>query len=190
MKLLRFPPRVTSSSSEAGKSEDLVSRLLLENLSSLYSLAYRLCGEHSLAEDFVQETARKALESASKLRHHQHLRAWLFKILTNVVRDHARRSHVWEEPELVGEDVATMPDVLSLSDTASHDVRKALGQLTSIHKAIILLVDIEDFTLAETAEMLQIPIGTAASRLARARKELEQRLAAYHSEHARTKGNP
>lgn len=166
-----------------------MSRLLLENLSSLYSLAYRLCGERSLAEDFVQETARKALGGASVLRHRQHLRAWLFKILTNVARDHLRHGERWEEKDLVDEDLACTSANSVLSDATTHDVRKALGQLTTIHRAIILLVDMEDFTLAEAAEMLQIPLGTAASRLARAHKELQQRLAAYRSEQVRSKGS-
>ena len=186
MKLLRFPPGLTPCPSEAGTSEDLVFRLLLENLSSLYSLAYRLSGERSLAEDFVQETARKALEGASKLRHRQHLRAWLFKILTNVARDHSRHGDSWEESDLVEEDLASTPAGLVLSDATTHDVRRALGQLTTIHRAIILSVDMEDFTLAEAAEMLQIPLGTAASRLARARKELQKGLAAYRSEQVRS----
>ncbi len=184
MKLLRFPPGLSLRPSEAGTSADLVSRLLLENLSSLYSLAYRLCGERSLAEDFVQEAARKALEGASSLRHRQHLRAWLFKILSHVVYDHLRRRRSWEASDLVEEDLASTPAASVLSDATTHDVRKALGQLTAIHRAIILLVDVEDFTLTEAAEMLQIPLGTAASRLARSRKELQQRLAGYGSQRA------
>ncbi|MFN8006801.1 MAG: RNA polymerase sigma factor [Terriglobia bacterium] len=184
MKPLRFPPRFSSRPSEAGESEDLVSRLLIENLSSLYSLAYRLCGERSLAEDFVQNTARKALEGASVLRHRRHLRAWLFKILTNIARDHFRRSNRWEESELVEADLTSMPTVSTLSDATTHDEWKALSQLSSTHREIILLVDIEDFTLAEVAEMLEIPLGTVASRLARAREEMQMRLAAYRSEQA------
>ncbi|MCI0418497.1 MAG: RNA polymerase sigma factor [Acidobacteria bacterium] len=188
MKLLRFPPGFTSRPSEAGKSKDLVSRLLLENLSSLYSLAYRLCGERGLAEDFVQDTVRKALEGAPALRHRQHLRAWLFKILTNVARDHLRRSDNWDESNLA-EHFARTPAISVLSEATTHDVRNALSQLSSMQRAIILLVDMEDFTLAEAAEMLQIPLGTAASRMARARKELQQRLAAYRSERGRGKGS-
>ena len=190
MKLLQYFQSISSVRDEAESLDDSVSRLLLENLSSLYSLAYRLCGERSLAEDFVQETARKALEGASKLRHNHHLRAWLFKILTNVARDHFRRNHSWEEPSPEEEDLAFLPDFLILPDLTTYDVRKAVSQLAPFHRTIILIVDIEDFTLAETAEMLQIPIGTVASRLARARNELRLLLVAYRSERAHTKGTP
>ncbi len=186
MKLLPFTGAIPAPG-DAERLEDLVPRLLLENLSCLYSSAYRLCGETSLAEDFVQETARKALEGASTLRHRRHVRAWLFKILTNVARDHFRRHHSWEESDAADEDMATVPDVLVLPEATAHDVRKALGQLSNLQRAIILLIDIDDFTLTEASEMLQIPVGTAASRLARARKELQRQLSAYRSERVQNK---
>jgi RNA polymerase sigma-70 factor (ECF subfamily) len=79
-------------------------------------------------------------------------------------------------------------DPESLSQAAVQDVRKALTQLTPVHRVILVLIDIEEFTLVEAAEMLKIPIGTVASRLARARLELRQLLQVYQSKSSQSRG--
>ena len=124
------------------------------------------------------------------MRQRHHLRAWLFKILTNVARNHFRRHHSWEEPEPGEEDVTIALDLSALSESTALDVREALRQLRPFHQTIVLLVDVEDFTLAEAADMLHIPLGTAASRLARARQELQKLLQAYRPERSRSRGTP
>jgi RNA polymerase sigma-70 factor (ECF subfamily) len=155
--------------------------MLLANLDALYSAAHRLSGRAGLAEDLVQETARKALEAVPTLRDERNVRGWLFKILINALRDHLRRRQLWAELDPEGGEPETSPDPASFAQATVEDVRAALSRLTPQRRALVMLVDIEEFTIAEAAGMLNIPLGTAASRLARAHRELRDLLAAYRS---------
>lgn len=176
MKLLPFQPR-----RDPEDQGEAVCRCLLQNLDALYSTARRLSGRADVAEDLVQETARKALQAAPGLRHERNLRAWLFKILVNAVRQRFRSDKRWEELEPEYEPGGEHPDIGALSQAAVHDVRRAIEQLSPPRRAVVVLVDIEQFTIAETAVMLETPPGTVASRLARARNELRQALQSYRT---------
>lgn len=133
----------------------------------------------------MQETAKKALKAAPPLNDERGARKWLFRVLINTVRDHFRR-RIWEELEPGAEDLEIPPDVEDVSRTTIHDVHAALAQLKPGARAIILSNDIEGFTLAESAEILKIPIGAAASRLAGARAELRRILSAYDPKSSRS----
>jgi len=176
VKILRLRPGSADQHSAEG-----VYRVLLENLDALYSTARRLTGHADLAEDLVQETARKALEAIPALKDDRNVRAWLFRILLNSVRDYLRRKKVWEEVE-VDERFAD-PDIVSegIAIVTAEDVRRALASLAPAARAMAILVDIEDFTIAEAAAILQIPPGTAASRLWRAHRELRGLLKSYRA---------
>ena len=183
MNLLRF-----RTSSSPDNNQDSVQRVLLANLHSLYSTAYRLSGDADLAEDLVQETARRALQGMPGLQHERNIRAWLFKILVNTLKDHIRHTQFWDTLDRADEQLEMTVDPESLSQAAVQDVRKALTQLTPAHRVMVVLIDIEEFTLVEAAEMLRIPIGTVASRLARARLELRQLLQVYQSKASQSRG--
>lgn len=185
MKVLPFQSRPAAES-----REELVYRVLLGSLDSLYSTARRLSGRADLAEDFVQETARKALQAMPSLRDERNVRAWLFKILINTARDHLRRSRSWEELDPGSEEFETNLDLESLSRAEVHDVGRALSRLRPPLQALVILIDLEEFTLAEAAGMLKIPPGTAASRLARARRELRDLLESYRSRSSRSGERP
>ena len=157
-----------------------VYEVLLDAADSLYSTAYRFTGRADVAEDAVQETVRKAIQNIAHLRDKRKIRAWLFKILVNCVRDHFRRLQEWEQFAREAE-VCEPCDLSLISRSTAYDVERALGRLSPARRAVVLLVDIEDFTLAEAADMLGIPPGTAASRLARARDELRYVLRAYET---------
>jgi RNA polymerase sigma-70 factor (ECF subfamily) len=187
LKLLTFRPPSSERSPE--NCEHAVGRLLLENLDSLYSTAHRLTGRADLAEDLVQETARKALRAAAALADHRNIRAWLFTILVNAVRDHLRHSQRWEEIEL-SDEALPPPDLESLSLATSEDIRRALDRLTGAQRAVVILVDIEEFTISETAQMLKLPPGTVASRLARAHAVLRGFLRGYSSRPSEIGGRP
>jgi RNA polymerase sigma-70 factor (ECF subfamily) len=180
---IRFPSR----NSPAAEPEK-VYRSLIDHLDALYSTAYRLVGSSELAEDLVQETARKALEGMAGLQNERNLRAWLFRILLNTLRDCLRRRKLWDETQIeteVGD--ASSPIV---AETTAVDVQRALAELTPIARAVILLIDVEEFTVGEAASLLRIPPGTVCSRLARARSQLRQHLEVYGSRLPRQGGRP
>lgn len=189
LKILPFQPPADQHRAE------LVYRVLLENLDALYSTAKRLTGRADLAEDLVHDTARKALEAIPALKDERNTRAWLFRILLNGIRDQARRKKLWVEVE-TDEDT---PDLSMISESGisesvrgatAEDVRRALSSLPPETRSLATLIDIEEFTIAEAAAILQIPPGTAASRLSRARRQLRELLEAYRSGSSRRGGKP
>ena len=180
VKILPMRPRAAASPGEP--VEHRVGRTLLENLSSLYATAVRLTGLRDLAEDLVQETARKALDAAPQLEHQRNVRGWVFAILVNLIRDRARRRHDWEELDAEAQErSAEQPETESIRRATAEDVRRALQTLEPARRAVLTLIDIEGFTLREAAEILGISSGTAASRLWRARHELRDLLQGYEN---------
>ena len=151
-------------------------RAVAEYRENLYRIAYSWCHNAALADDLVQETLAKALKNSSQLREQQTLRAWLYRILCNCWRDHFRRSR----------DSVDIDDlVLVESDTPDrrHDrqeiidrVRNAISRLPMGQRQVISLVDLEECTYIEVAQVLDVPIGTVMSRLSRARKALKEQL--------------
>lgn len=185
MKLLPFQPRGSGES-----LEHAVGRLLLENLDRLYSTAHRLTGREDVAEDLVQETARKASRAMPSLKSERNLRAWLCTILVNAARDYFRRGEPEEEYDPESEDLSSNLDLEGVSLAAVQDVRSVLGRLTPPHRAVVILVDLEEFTISEAAQMLKLPPGTVASRLARAHRALRDLLRAYGSCSCEIGGQP
>jgi DNA-directed RNA polymerase specialized sigma24 family protein len=91
------------------------------------------------------------LEAIPALKDDRNTRAWLFRILLNGIRDYLRSKKVWEEVE-VDERLAD-PDMVSegIAIVTAEDVRRALASLAPAARAMAILVDIEDFTIAEAA---------------------------------------
>ena len=171
MKIVSF----RSSPENAAESQH-VAELLVTILDSLYSSAIRMTGKAEVAEDLVQETARKVVQSAGLLRERKNIQAWIFKVLLNSVRDYLRRQKLWQE---VGLDACDPDFTVTPVATAIYDVREALVKLAPPLRVLVLLIDIEEFTISEASGILNIPPGTAASRLARAHRELREQLGAY-----------
>ncbi len=189
MKLLSFQTRPPAGDSRESL-DHAVARVLLESLDHLYATAYRLIGRADAAEDLVQETAHKALRAAASLKDQRNLRAWLFTILVRALRDHVRRSQRWEKWDGQMGPVPPAPDVENVSLAAAQDVRSALDRLPPPQRAVVILVDLEEFTIAEAAQMLELPAGTVASRLARAHHALREMLQAYASRSSEIGGQP
>jgi RNA polymerase sigma-70 factor (ECF subfamily) len=183
LELIRFPVR----SSKIAQKEN-VCRTLIESLDALYSTARHVTGSPQAAEDLVQETARKALEGAESLQHDRNLRAWLFRILVNTIRDSLKRKKLWVETEIALESEDLSAQTLSLTTTV--DVRNALSALSVPARAVIVLIDVEEFTILEAASILSVAPGTICSRLARARSGLRQYLKVYEKRVAGQGGTP
>ena len=149
-------------------------------ISRLYGYAYSLCGDVHDAHDLVQETAVKALKSMRVPDDEPAYRAWLFKILRNawvdVVRRRSRRLAVMENDpnyEAIGTPVWAHDDSLISSLT----VKACLTKLSPAHREILGLVDVSGFSYGEAALILDVPVGTVTSRVARARSAMLAYLA-------------
>jgi RNA polymerase sigma-70 factor (ECF subfamily) len=141
----------------------------------LYRVAHLWCHDRALADDLTQEALAKALAGSAQLRDPERLRPWLFGILMNCWRDHLRALRPTEDIDAIEEHwLAVEPDVEELASrrqTAAR-VRSAVQRLPAAQREVLALVDLEEFSYAEAAEILAIPIGTVMSRLSRARASL------------------
>lgn len=151
-------------------------RQLEDKWHRLYRVAYSWCHDVQLSQDLTQETIMKALKNSGQLKNEQALDTWLFTILVNCWRD-LRRKH----KETV--DIAQVelfhnqtPEEESQRMHLIQRVRKAVGELNHEHREIVTLIDLEQMSYKDVAEVLQIPIGTVMSRLCRARRLLQDAL--------------
>jgi len=156
----------------------------------VYRVARRLVGSREEAEDLVQETYARAFRSWRSFTPGTNMRAWLLRILTNLNVDRGRR--VQRTPQMqqleetdyylankvasaAGEEALETDEVVERLSQDS--VVKALSEIQPQFRDVVVLVDIGDFTYADAAQILDIPIGTVMSRLHRGRRALKQHLA-------------
>ncbi len=165
----------------------------LAYLDSLYRSALRLTRVPADAEDLVQDTYLKAFRAARRFEPGTNMRAWLFTILHNTARNLARdraRDTVAIDSEIVDRaadgpppggasaGAAETPETLLLRDTLAPDLQAAIDALPDAFRQAVWLRDVEEFSYAEIAAMLSIPVGTVMSRISRGRHALYERLQA------------
>jgi RNA polymerase sigma-70 factor (ECF subfamily) len=163
----------------------------LASLDGLYRAALRLTRVPADAEDLVQETYLKAFRSAESFEPGTNLRAWLFTILHNTALNRARdrsRDTVAVDSEIVDRaadapppggssaGAAETPESLLIRETLAPELQAAIDALPEAFRQAVWLRDVEEFSYAEIAAMLSIPIGTVMSRISRGRHLLFERL--------------
>jgi RNA polymerase sigma-70 factor (ECF subfamily) len=150
----------------------------LPNLADIFRTAMRLAGDRSRAEDLTQEVFLEAWKSYHRFEAGTNCRAWLFKILFHCW-NHQRRKWLRfpllrDSEELIETNLAYSPPVPShLTD---EEILAALDRIPADFRAVVLLVDVEEFSYKETASILEVPAGTVMSRLSRARRLLRSEL--------------
>jgi RNA polymerase sigma-70 factor (ECF subfamily) len=167
-------------------AEDSFAREALSHVDSLYGTALRLTRRPADAEDLVQETFLKAFRAESQFERGTNLKAWLFTILHNTFRNmrrHDVRSPIDVDSETV-EQAADLvaqehtPEQILTRATLDTDLQAALDALPEAFRQAVWLRDVEEFSYAEIARIVGVPIGTVMSRISRGRKLLYERLAA------------
>ncbi len=156
----------------------------------VYRVARRLVGSREEAEDLVQETYARAFRSWRSFTPGTNMRAWLLRILTNLNVDRGRRiqrspqTQPLEEGDYylanklasaAGEEALEQEQVVERMSQDS--IVHALSEIQPQFRDVVVLVDIGDFTYADAAQILDVPIGTVMSRLHRGRRALKQKLA-------------
>jgi RNA polymerase sigma-70 factor, ECF subfamily len=173
--------------SRGGEGESAFERDALACLDGLYGAALRLTANPADAEDLVQDTYLKAFRAADQFQPGTNLRAWLFTILHNTFLNRRRRAvrePVAVETEEIERAAAALPgepetpEQLLLRSTIDADLQAALDDLPDSFRQAVWLRDVEEFTYAEIATMLGVPIGTVMSRISRGRRMLYDRLSA------------
>jgi RNA polymerase sigma-70 factor, ECF subfamily len=162
----------------------------LELSDQVYQVARRLTGSREEADDLVQETYARAFRAWRSFEPGTNLRAWLFRILTNLNIDRGRKIQRSPDTQPLEETDYFLynkleestgdgtPDERRVVDRLSqNDAVDALAELPHNFRDVVLLVDLADFTYSDAAQILDIPIGTVMSRLHRGRRMLKQSLA-------------
>ena len=155
----------------------------------VYSVARHLAGSREEAEDLVQDTYARAFRSWRSFQPGTNLRAWLLRILTNLNIDRGRRQQ--RAPQMqpleandyfLYDRLAESGDGVSDEDRvverlSQDDIVDALSAVPHDFRDVVVLVDIGDFSYADAAQILDIPVGTVMSRLHRGRRILKRELA-------------
>jgi RNA polymerase sigma factor (sigma-70 family) len=159
----------------AGNHPDALIRALLAHVPGLRRYAAALAGNAADADDLVQDCIERALVRQDTLREPDSLGRWLKTILHNLYVTKLRRRRAASVPiEDFAEDLAL--SVPPEDQGQIRDLVRALGALSVEHRQVLLLVSLEGLSYREVAEVLEIPIGTVMSRLARARERLRSML--------------
>lgn len=178
-------------SSAATDADDLAAEAL-GFLEPLYATALRLTRNRADAEDLVQDTFVKALRFADRFKRGTNLKAWLYTILHNTWRNRRRdaarhavevnsprvEAAALDERLLPAGAVVETPEHILLRSTLDAEMQAVLDDLPETFREAVWLRDVEEFSYAEIAEMLGIPLGTVMSRISRGRRVLFERLSA------------
>jgi RNA polymerase sigma-70 factor, ECF subfamily len=164
----------------------------LELSDQVYRVARRFVGSREEAEDLVQQTYERAFRSWRQYTHGTNLRAWLLRILTNLNIDRGRRQQRAPQTTSIDSEVGDYflydklasqmpdenPDEERVLEKLSQDsIVDALADVPHDFRDVIVLVDIGEFSYADAAQILDIPMGTVMSRLHRGRRILKKNLA-------------
>jgi RNA polymerase sigma-70 factor (ECF subfamily) len=162
----------------------------LELADQVYRVARRMVGTREEAEELVQDTYSRAFRSWRSFTPGTNMRAWLLRILTNLNTDRGRK--IQRTPDLqpleesdyyLANKVAAAEGEQALDQErvverlSQGGVVDALAGLPHDFRDVVVLVDLGEFSYAEAAQILDIPIGTVMSRLHRGRRILKQTLA-------------
>lgn len=160
-------------------------RELVELVPRLRRFAYALTGSSDAGDDLVQAACERALRNAEQFRPGTRMDSWMFRIMQNLWLDDRRRQRV--------RGVQIDPETASLSDdgqgarqvedqVALAQVRAAVDALPHDQRSVLVLVAIEGLNYREAADVLDLPMGTVMSRLARARARLTEMMQPHPGE--------
>ncbi len=148
----------------------------------LYTLAFRLCGNHQDAQDLVQEVLLKVRRGLANYQP-GNLEGWLSRITTNAFLDRTRSRNrrptvpLPDDPERVLAGTTDIDGELAARDLPEH-LQRLLLDLPPDYRAAVVLSDVIGHSYAEIADILGIPIGTVRSRINRGRGRLREALSA------------
>jgi RNA polymerase sigma-70 factor (ECF subfamily) len=180
----QFIARVDAEQQDANAKPSF-EQLLLRHLDGLYGLALRLTKNREQARDLLQEACLKACENFHQLRELEKVKTWLFRILhrTFISRHRRRRQELplvdIELDESLLADAGDSFESRAFENLLDDEVQAAFDALPVEFREVIVLADIEELSYREIAEILNIPMGTVASRLYRGHSLLREKLKEY-----------
>jgi RNA polymerase sigma-70 factor (ECF subfamily) len=153
----------------------------------LYRLAHFSSRSPEDAADAMQDAMLKAHRNAPAFRHDSAVSSWLYRIVVNACLDRLRR-HQHNPTTTLEDDACHVGDPIPRVDTAIV-VERALMRLPVEQRAAVVAVDMQGYSVAETARMLGVAEGTVKSRCSRARAKLAEALELFNAAAATRSGN-
>jgi RNA polymerase sigma-70 factor (ECF subfamily) len=150
------------------------------HLDTLLRTAARFVTPATEAEDIVQETYLRAWKHFGTFETGTNCRAWLFRIMFNVIKSRASRKsqmltdQLGERTEEVGKSSNNVISFDPLKTIEGREMLEAVRLLKEDYRAVLWLIVVDEFSYHETADILNIPVGTVMSRLHRARNGLRK----------------
>jgi RNA polymerase sigma-70 factor (ECF subfamily) len=172
-------------------NRDAIEEIFNEHRQKVYSLAYRMTGNPSDAEDLCQEVFLQVMRKIGSFQGRASLSTWLYTVTINRSRDFLRsKKRTGEvlsqdgepfEPQQQFEPTGSVPapEASAVSSEAQRLVQKALMELPLSLRAPIVLHELEGFEYREVARLLRLPVGTVKSRIFRGRLKLGELLEPY-----------
>ena len=156
--------------------------LVSPHMNNLYKLAYRLTGQRDYAEDLVQDLLLKVYPRLKEMQGIEKLAAWLSRVLYRMFIDQYRRQqrspiHLMSDEDVIYDTHASNmagPSEVANAALTQELINNALEQLSEDRRILIMLHDVEEYSLQEINEMTDITVGTIKSRLSRARNKLRK----------------
>ncbi|ORB31164.1 RNA polymerase sigma factor SigM [Mycolicibacterium parafortuitum] len=145
----------------------------------LYRLAYLTSRDPDDAADALQDAMLAAHRTAPRFRHDSAVSSWLYRIVVNACLDRLRRNKT-RACEVLDDDAGGAFDPTGRLDTAIV-IERALMRLPAEQRAAVVAVDMQGFSVAETAHLLGVAEGTVKSRCSRARAKLAETLDCFAS---------
>lgn len=145
----------------------------------LYRFAYSLGGNEDDASELTQETFARLLVKGGQLRDPSRVKAWLFTTLYRMYLGWKRRETALPHYEIASVEGELPPVTPEMVDKLENEaVSEALQEVEERYRVPLALYYFENYSYAEIAEMLEIPIGTLMSRLSRGKEMMRKSLAA------------
>lgn len=146
------------------------------HIPALRRYARLLTGDATRADDLVQDTLERACVKWSLWRPGSALRSWLLTLMHNLYLNQRRDRRHDDHHASLDDETLPAADEPQARVGERLDLQQALSRLSAAHREVLLLVTVEEYTYAEVAAILDVPIGTVMSRLHRAREQLRQAL--------------
>ncbi len=167
-------------------------RVALPHLDAIYRAAVALCGQSQEADDLAQETFLRAFEHFESFQSGTNCKAWLLQILRNIWIDQLRRKKIVGQALLLekqiiaernhdNEVVWSNPNDL-IENFSDEQVIRALSELPEDQRLTLFLIDVEQLSQREVAQITGVAAGTVKSRTSRGRAVLKGKLASYAKE--------
>ena len=151
--------------------------VLMNELTGLKRFSTSLTGDRHDADDLLQLTVERVLERG--MPKDAHAGKWAYRVCRNLWLDELRAREVrsrFAKAEATGNGDPGVNDAGGLERLEFERVEQAINTLSEEQRTVLLLVAIEGRSYAEVAEVLNIPIGTVMSRVARARRSLAEKI--------------